>query len=112
MPAVDRVGPSRRSLSPFSKRTVSEWVEERINDGILDGLRAAIIVDPANMRLVAHFGRRLADYALEKELILRKPAEPAQKLFFKRAALCSWLQRTPASMNSYQSSINSGLMLP
>ena len=58
--------PSRRSLSPFSKRTLSPWVEERINDGILDGLRAAIIVDPANMRLAAHFGRHLADYALEK----------------------------------------------
>jgi hypothetical protein len=58
--------PSWRNLSPFSKRTVSAWVEERINDGILDGLRAAIIVDPANMRLAAHFGRLLADYALEK----------------------------------------------
>jgi len=64
--------PRRRSLSPFSKRTVSAWVEERINDGILDGLRAAIIVDPANMRLAAHFGRRLADYALEKGI---DPAE-------------------------------------
>ena len=42
-------------------------VEEIINDGSLDGLRTAIIVDPANMRLAAHFGRRLADYALAKE---------------------------------------------
>jgi hypothetical protein len=58
--------PRKRSLSPFSKRTVSPWVEERINEGALDGLRAAILVDPANMRLAAHFGRRLADYALEK----------------------------------------------
>jgi len=58
--------PRKRSLSPFSIRTVSPWVEERINEGTLDGLRAATLVDPANMRLAAHFGRRLADYALEK----------------------------------------------
>ena len=58
--------PRSRSLSPFSKRAVSPWVEERINEGTLDGLRAAVLVDPANMRLAAHFGRRLADYALEK----------------------------------------------
>jgi WD40 repeat protein len=58
--------PRKRSLSPFSKRTVSSWVEERINEGTLDGLRAAIRVDPANMNLAAHFGRRLADHALEK----------------------------------------------
>jgi hypothetical protein len=64
--------PRTRSLSPFSKHTVSPWVEERIKDGTLDGLRAAILVDPANMRLTAHFGRRLADYALEKGI---DPAE-------------------------------------
>jgi hypothetical protein len=29
-----------------------------------------------------------------KRLILLKPAEPAEKLIFKRAALCGWLQRT------------------
>ena len=58
--------PRKRSLSPFSKRTVSPWVEERINEGTLDCLRAAILVDPANMRLAAHFGRCLANYALDK----------------------------------------------
>jgi hypothetical protein len=58
--------PRTRSLSPFSKHTVSAWVEERINEGTLDGLRAAMLVDPANRRLAAHFGRRLADYALDK----------------------------------------------
>ena len=59
--------PRKRSLSPFSKRTVTPWVEERIKEGTLDGLRAAIIVDPTDMRLAAHFGRRLADYSLEEE---------------------------------------------
>jgi hypothetical protein len=59
--------PRKRSFSPFSKRTVTPWVEERIREGTLDGLRAAILVDPTNMRLAAHFGRRLADYALSGE---------------------------------------------
>jgi hypothetical protein len=58
--------PRTRSFSPLSKRTVFPWVEERIKDGTVDGLRAAILVDPANMRLAAHFGRALADRALEK----------------------------------------------
>ena len=59
--------PRSRTISPFSKLTIAEWVENRINDGTLDGLRAAIQVDPANARLAAHFGRHLADYALEKK---------------------------------------------
>jgi hypothetical protein len=59
--------PRKRSLSPFSKRTVSPWVEERISEGTLDGLRAAMLVDPANMHLAAHFGRSLAEEALEKD---------------------------------------------
>jgi dipeptidyl aminopeptidase/acylaminoacyl peptidase len=55
-----------RTISPFSELPVAEWVENRINEATIDGLRAAIRVDPANVRLAAHFGRSLADYALKK----------------------------------------------
>ena len=41
-------------------------MENRIKEHTLEGLQAAIKVDPANARLDAHFGRRLADDALEK----------------------------------------------
>jgi dipeptidyl aminopeptidase/acylaminoacyl peptidase len=55
-----------RTISPFSELTVAEWIENRITKGTLDGLRAAIEVDPANPRLAGNFGRRLADCAVEK----------------------------------------------
>jgi WD40 repeat protein len=55
-----------RTLSPFSELTVVEWVENRIVEPTLDGLRAAMHVDQANARLAAHFGQRLADHAREK----------------------------------------------
>ena len=55
-----------RTISPFSELTVAEWIGNRITKGTLDGLRAAIDVDPANTRLAANFGRRLANYAVEK----------------------------------------------
>jgi hypothetical protein len=42
-------------------------MENRINEGTVDGLRAAIRVHPANARLAAHLGRRLAAYALKKD---------------------------------------------
>jgi hypothetical protein len=54
-----------RTISPFSKLTVAEWIENRITDGTLDGLRAALQLDLDNALLSAHFGRRLADQALE-----------------------------------------------
>ena len=59
--------PRRRTISPFSKITVPEWIENRVTDGTLNGLRAAVQLDPENARLAAHFGRRLADFALETE---------------------------------------------
>ena len=58
--------PTLRNLSPFSKRTVANWVLQRIEDGSPDGLRAAILVYPADARLAAYFGRALAAFALEK----------------------------------------------
>jgi WD40 repeat protein len=56
-----------RTISPFSDLTVAEWVENRIKDGTLDDLRAAIFVDPANARLAARFGRALAGYAVDEQ---------------------------------------------
>src|SRR5207249_6132800 len=55
-----------RTISPFSRVTVSEWLENRINEGTVEGLRAAMQLDPANARVTAHFGRRLADHALKQ----------------------------------------------
>lgn len=55
-----------RTISPFSQVTVSEWLENRIKEGTVEGLRAAMQVDPANARVTAHLGRRLADHALEQ----------------------------------------------
>jgi hypothetical protein len=55
-----------RTISPFSQVTVSEWLENRIKEGTIEGLRAAMQVDPANARVTAHLGRRLADYALKQ----------------------------------------------
>src|SRR6266480_3175977 len=52
-----------RTISPFSQVTVSEWLENRIKEGTVEGLRAAMQVDPANARVTAHVGRRLADHA-------------------------------------------------
>jgi hypothetical protein len=55
-----------RTISPLSQVTVSEWLENRIKEGTVKGLRAALQVDPANARVTAHLGRRLADQALEQ----------------------------------------------
>jgi len=56
-----------RTISPLSETTVDQWIENQIEEGTLDGLRAAMQVDPANARLAAHYGRRLADYSLKNE---------------------------------------------
>ena len=55
-----------RTISPLSQLTVSEWLENRIKEGTVEGLRAAMQVDPANARVTAHLGRRLADQALKQ----------------------------------------------
>lgn len=55
-----------RTISPFSQVTVSEWLENRIKEGTVEGLRAAIQLDPTNARVIAHLGRSLADYALKQ----------------------------------------------
>ena len=55
-----------RTISPLSQVTVSEWLENRIKEGTVEGLRAAIQVDPANARVTAYLGRRLADFAYLK----------------------------------------------
>jgi WD40 domain-containing protein len=55
--------PRRRTISPFSKLTVPEWIEHRIKEGTFESLRAAIQMDSANARLIAHFGLALANLA-------------------------------------------------
>jgi hypothetical protein len=55
-----------RTISPFSQVTVSEWLENRITEGTVEGLRAALEVDPGNARVTAHLGRRLADQAVKQ----------------------------------------------
>ena len=55
-----------RTISPFSQVTVSEWLEKRIKEGTVEGLRAPMQIDPANARATAHLGRRLADHALKQ----------------------------------------------
>ena len=52
------------TISPFCNLTVAVWIEDRIGWGTVEGLRAAILVDPANARLAAHFGKAIANYAL------------------------------------------------
>jgi dipeptidyl aminopeptidase/acylaminoacyl peptidase len=55
-----------RTISPFLQTTVPKWVENRIEEGTVGGLRVAIQVDPANANVTAHLGRSVADQALEK----------------------------------------------
>lgn len=55
-----------RPISALSQETVSEWLENRINEGTVERLRAALEVDPANARVTAHLGRVLADQALKQ----------------------------------------------
>jgi len=55
-----------RTIAPFLQFTVCWMAENRIKDGTVEGLRAALQVDPANVRVTAHLGRRLADQALKQ----------------------------------------------
>jgi hypothetical protein len=69
-----------RTISPLTQVTVSEWLENRIKEGTVEALRAAMQVDPANARVTAHLGRRLADYALSKTIIPTMPDALEEKL--------------------------------
>ena len=53
-------------ISPLARETVSEWLENRIKERTVEGLRAAMQVDPANARITAHLGRGLADQAIKQ----------------------------------------------
>jgi hypothetical protein len=57
----------QRTISPFSELTVPEWIENRIKEGTLESLRAAVQMDSANARLIAHFGFALANLAVAEE---------------------------------------------
>ena len=56
-----------RTISPFSEMTIAEWLENCIKEGTLGGLRAAMLVDPSNARVVAHFGMALANLAVAEK---------------------------------------------
>ena len=55
-----------RTISPFLQVTVSDWLENRMKEGTVEGLRAALQVDPTNALVTAHLGRRLADDAVKQ----------------------------------------------
>jgi WD40 repeat protein len=55
-----------RTISPFLQLTVSDWLESTIKEGTIEGLRVALQIDPTNVRVTAHLGRRLADQALKE----------------------------------------------
>jgi dipeptidyl aminopeptidase/acylaminoacyl peptidase len=55
-----------RTISALSQETVSEWLENRIKEGRVEGLRDAMQVDPSNAPVTAHLGRRLADQAVKQ----------------------------------------------
>jgi dipeptidyl aminopeptidase/acylaminoacyl peptidase len=57
-----------RTISPFSQVTVSQWLENRIEERTVEGLRAALQLDPANARVTAYLGRRLAHRAFEQDI--------------------------------------------
>jgi WD domain, G-beta repeat. len=57
-----------RTISALSQETVSEWLENRIKEGTVEGLRTALQVDPTNARVTAHLGCCLADQALEQSI--------------------------------------------
>ena len=54
-----------RTISPLSQVTVSEWLENRIKEGTVKGLRTALQMDPANARVTAHLGRCLTNQVLK-----------------------------------------------
>ena len=55
-----------RTISPLSELTMAEWLDNRIREGTLESLRAAMRVDPGNGRLAAHYGRALAVFAVDE----------------------------------------------
>src|SRR5262245_17276841 len=56
-----------RTISPFSRVTVSEWLDNRIKEGTVEALRTALQVDPANARVTASLGKCLAGEALKQD---------------------------------------------
>src|SRR5208282_2130821 len=60
-------GARTRTISPFSDLTVADWLKNRIKEGTLNDLRAAMLLDPANARLAANFGMALANLAVAEK---------------------------------------------
>jgi hypothetical protein len=49
------------------RATGGEWIENRLKEGTIESLRAAIQMDPANAHLIAHFGLALANLAVAEK---------------------------------------------
>ena len=58
---------SNEKLLKLKSKLRKKPFEKRTKEGKVERLRAALQVDPANARLTAHLGRRLADQALSKD---------------------------------------------
>jgi hypothetical protein len=78
--------PGRRTISPFSELTVLEWIEITVNEGKLESLREAVQMDPANARLIAHFGMALANLAVAEKTDRTLPDEHWPKLIIRPVA--------------------------
>jgi hypothetical protein len=67
-------------ISPFSEITFAHWVESTIQlaqGGYTDSLRVAMLVDPTNARVAAHYARRLAEY-------YRQGVGPTESGYYRR----------------------------
>jgi WD40 repeat protein len=72
--------PRNRMISPFSEITFAHWVESTIQlaqGGYTDSLRVAMLVDPTNARVAAHYARRLAEY-------YRQGVGPTESGYYRR----------------------------
>jgi ATP dependent DNA ligase C terminal region len=87
--------PRTRTISPFFDVTVGQWIENRISEGTLDGLRAAIQVDPANARLAGHFGRAFAT----NDSPTSNRRRPQRHAWSQSSTRC-WPARAPPSRNA------------
>src|SRR5437016_6279922 len=63
---MERRGPQKPNDFSVLANHSFRMAGEQDQDGTVEGLRAAMQVDPANARVTAHLGRRLADHALKQ----------------------------------------------
>ena len=80
-------------ISPFSDLSVADWVKNRIKEGSLNDLRAAMLVDPATP-IWSHISVWRSPILLpQKKRIQPKPDEHRQKQTTRLAVLLILLQQ-------------------